>query len=43
MSNDLLIKSYVAAKNLKLDPEFIKQLEDEIKRRSITVKIQESL
>lgn len=35
LSNDLLLKAYLNAKNLGLDPKFIQQLESELKRRSI--------
>ena len=35
LSNDLLLKAYLNAKKLGLDPIFIQQLESEFKRRSI--------
>ncbi|TQR20303.1 sporulation histidine kinase inhibitor Sda [Psychrobacillus vulpis] len=37
MSDELLIESYVAAKELKLSPDFISLLETEICRRSLVI------
>ncbi|WP_075619068.1 sporulation histidine kinase inhibitor Sda [Paenisporosarcina indica] len=37
MSSELLIESYLKAKELKLCPEFISLLETEIRKRSLTV------
>jgi developmental checkpoint coupling sporulation initiation to replication initiation len=37
MSDELLIESYVTAKELNLSPEFISLLEDEIHRRSLAL------
>ncbi|WP_413058661.1 sporulation histidine kinase inhibitor Sda [Sporosarcina sp. 179-K 3D1 HS] len=33
LPNDLLIESYIKAKTIKLQPEFIKMLENEMRRR----------
>ncbi|BAQ10067.1 sporulation inhibitor a [Bacillus sp. OxB-1] len=35
LSNDLLIESYIKAKNIKLHPDFIEMLENEMRRRSL--------
>lgn len=37
MSDDLLIESYLTAKQLKLSPEFLELLESEIARRSLSI------
>lgn len=37
MSSELLIESYLKAKELNLCPEFISLLEAEIRKRSLTV------
>lgn len=37
MSDDLLIESYLTAKKLNLNPEFIELLKAEIARRSLTI------
>ncbi|MGE6489255.1 sporulation histidine kinase inhibitor Sda [Paenisporosarcina sp. NPDC076898] len=37
LSSELLIESYVKAKELKLCPEFINLLETEIRRRSLHI------
>ncbi|MGB3260214.1 sporulation histidine kinase inhibitor Sda [Paenisporosarcina sp.] len=37
LSSELLIESYVKAKELKLCPEFIYLLETEIRRRSLRI------
>lgn len=39
LSDELLIESYFKAIELKLSPEFIRLIEKEIERRSITHKI----
>jgi len=39
MPDELLIESYFRAVNLKLNPDFIQQLETEIRRRSILRKL----
>ncbi|WKB36881.1 sporulation histidine kinase inhibitor Sda [Terrilactibacillus sp. S3-3] len=39
LSDDLLIESYFKAMELKLSKEFIKLMEQEIKRRSLEVKV----
>jgi len=37
MSDDLLIESYLTAKQLDLNPEFLELLESEIARRSLSI------
>ncbi|MBO0995026.1 sporulation histidine kinase inhibitor Sda [Bacillus sp. SD088] len=37
LSDQKLIDAYLSAKKLGLDPNFIKQLESEVKRRSIDI------
>ena len=37
MSSELLLESYIKAKELKLCPEFISLLENEIRKRSLTI------
>lgn len=37
MSDDLLIESYLTAKKLQLNPEFLELLESEIARRSLSI------
>lgn len=39
LSDDLLIESYFKARELKLSKEFIKLMEQEIKRRALEVKV----
>ncbi|MBM7691843.1 developmental checkpoint coupling sporulation initiation to replication initiation [Peribacillus deserti] len=39
LSDDLLIESYHKARELKLSPEFIRLIESEIDRRTLTHKI----
>lgn len=39
LSDELLIESYYKAKELKLSAEFVKLIEKEIERRSLTHKI----
>ncbi|AJH79695.1 MULTISPECIES: sporulation histidine kinase inhibitor Sda [Heyndrickxia] len=39
LSDELLIESYFKAKELKLSSEFVKLIEKEIERRSLTHKI----
>ncbi|GER66274.1 sporulation inhibitor sda [Weizmannia acidilactici] len=42
LSDELLIESYYKAKELKLSPEFVRLIEKEIERRSLTHKIRVS-
>ena len=42
LSDELLIESYYKAIELQLSPEFIRLLEQELKRRSLTHKIKAS-
>lgn len=42
LSDELLIESYHKARELKLNPEFIRLIETEIHRRSLTNKIRVS-
>ncbi|MBM4762370.1 sporulation histidine kinase inhibitor Sda [Bacillus sp. B15-48] len=42
LSDELLIESYFKAKELNLSKEFIRLIETEIKRRSLTQKIRVS-
>ncbi|MCU9613953.1 sporulation histidine kinase inhibitor Sda [Caldibacillus lycopersici] len=42
LSDELLLESYYKAKKLKLSPEFIRLIEKEIHRRSLTQKIKAS-
>lgn len=37
MSDDLLIESYLTAKKLKLNPDFLELLESEIARRCLSI------
>lgn len=37
MSDELLIESYITAKELELCPDFLALLENEILRRSLTI------
>ncbi|EDL63344.1 sporulation histidine kinase inhibitor Sda [Bacillus sp. SG-1] len=39
LSDDLLIESYYKAKDLKLNPDFIRLIETEIHRRSLSYRI----
>lgn len=38
LSDELLVKSYFKSKDLKLNPEFVQLLEDEIRRRFLGIK-----
>jgi len=40
LSDDLLIESYLKANELKLSPDFLSLIEDEIHRRCLTVELQ---
>ncbi|WP_153123317.1 sporulation histidine kinase inhibitor Sda [Peribacillus tepidiphilus] len=42
LSDDLLIESYFKARELKLSPEFIRLIEKEIHRRSLSSRIKVS-
>ncbi|MFE8703245.1 sporulation histidine kinase inhibitor Sda [Cytobacillus sp. FJAT-54145] len=42
LSDDLLVESYFKARELNLSPEFIRLIETEIHRRSLTHKIKVS-
>ncbi|MFO1443380.1 sporulation histidine kinase inhibitor Sda [Bacillus sp. Bva_UNVM-123] len=42
LSDELLVESYFKAKELKLSPEFIRLIETEIHRRSLSIKIKVS-
>lgn len=39
MSDELLLETYITAKELNLNPEFLALLENEILRRSLLVKL----